>query len=313
VVGVVAGVNQMDAAAVFDGIAEGLQQPGLTQQENGYRPDTVAHLIRFCHLAGHGGSKLLAVGWLHCPTLSGHPFDSVTGTIVIVCGRFAMNQSTDELIVEFVADGGDFTQWRPGWNIRPTDQVATVIGALAGGTVTRRLEPARWALTPGWSKTLKTAVPMFNARSEGITEKPSFRAAVASHRALIPASGYYEWLSDPQTRKKTPYLIRPAGGETMAFAGIYSLWRDRALPDDDPNARALTVTILTANSVHALAHIHDRNPVPLPRDWWDDWLNPTITGDQSFVDAAVAAAVSVAQALQIVQIEAPTDNEPLEV
>jgi len=222
-----------------------------------------------------------------------------------------MNQTTDELIVEFVADGGDFRDWRPGWNIRPTDQVATVVGSLAGGIVTRRLELARWALTPGWSKMLKTAVPMFNARSEGITEKSSFRAAVASRRALIPASGYYEWLTDPQTKKKTPYLIRPARGETMAFAGIYSWWRDRALADDDPNGWALTTTILTANSVHTLAHIHDRNPVPLPREWWDDWLDPTITGDQSLVDAAVAAAVHVTQALQIVQIEAPTDDEPV--
>jgi putative SOS response-associated peptidase YedK len=230
-----------------------------------------------------------------------------------------MNSSTDELIVEFVAEGGDFRDWQPGWNIRPTDPVATIIESEAvvdgkrDGTLTRRLERARWSLTPGWSKTLKMKVPTFNARSEGITEKASFKTAIASKRALIPASGYYEWQTDPVTKKKTPFYIHAAEGDVMAFAGIYSWWKDHTLPDDDPNVWTLTTTILTADAVHTLDHIHDRNPVPLPRDWWDDWLNPAIDGDQSFVDAAVAAAIPVAESLEIVQIVAATDAPPVAV
>jgi hypothetical protein len=35
------------------------------------------------------------------------------------------------------------------------------------------------------------------------------------------------------------------------------------------------------------------------RDWWDDWLNPEIIGDQNFVDAAVHVALLIAGALDI--------------
>ena len=216
-----------------------------------------------------------------------------------------MDKNTDDLIEEFVAEGGDFRDWRPGWNIRPTDPVVTIFEHSG----TRRAELARWALTPSWSKTLKTTMPHFNARSEGITEKPTFKTAVKSHRALIPASGYYEWQTDPVTKVKTPYYLS-AGGELMAFAALYSWWRDHTLPSDDPAAWSLTTAMLTADAVHTLDHIHDRNPVPLPPSWWADWLNPQIEGDQSFVDAAVQAAIPVAETLQLQQITAVTDERP---
>jgi putative SOS response-associated peptidase YedK len=229
-----------------------------------------------------------------------------------MCGRFAMDKSTDDLIEEFVAVGGDFRDWRPGWNIRPTDPVAVILESMKDGPEpTRRLEVARWSLTPGWSKSLKMKVPTFNARSEGITQKASFRAAIRSKRALIPADGYYEWQTDPVTRKKTPFCLRAPAGETMAFAGIYSWWKDHSLADDDPGVWTLTTAILTANSVHTLAHIHDRNPVPLPRELWNDWLNPRIEGTQDFVDAAVAAAIPVAEALEFVELASVTDDEPV--
>lgn len=223
-----------------------------------------------------------------------------------------MDKNTDDLIEQFVAVGGDFRDWRPGWNIRPTDPIATVIQTTRDGAPPeRRLELARWSLTPGWSKTLKTKVPLFNARSEGITDKASFKNSVRSMRAIIPASGYYEWQTNPVTKKKTPFYIRAANGETLALAGLYTRWKDHSLPDDDPAQWALTTTILTANSVHTLEHIHDRNPVPLPRALWDQWLDPTIEGTQAFVDAAVAAAIGVAERLEIVQITAVTDGAPV--
>ena len=229
-----------------------------------------------------------------------------------MCGRFTLDKSTDDLIAEFVAVGGDFRDWRPGWNIRPTDPVAVVLESMKEGLKpVRRLEVARWSLTPGWSKTLKMKVPTFNARSEGITEKASFRAAIRSKRALIPASGYYEWQTDPVTKTKTPFYLRPPEGESMAFAGIYSWWKDHSVPEDDPGAWTLTTTMLTAESVHTLDHIHDRNPVPLPREFWNDWLDPRIEGTQELVDAAVAAAIPVAESLDILELAAVTDEEPV--
>jgi putative SOS response-associated peptidase YedK len=220
-----------------------------------------------------------------------------------MCGRFTMAKETDDLISEFVAEGGDFRDWRPGWNIKPTDVIPVVITSAKGeGEPVRRLEPARWSLTPSWSRELKTKFPTFNARSEGIIEKATWKGPVKSHRALVPATGYYEWTTDPVTKKKTPFYISAPKDELVVFAGLYSWWKDRSKAEDDPALWTLTATILTSAAVDELVGIHDRNPVPLPRSWWDDWLDPTIEGDQHFVDAAVQAALPVASTLQVREV-----------
>lgn len=40
-----------------------------------------------------------------------------------MCGRIAISTATDELISEYVAQGGDFRDWRPSWNIKPTQTI----------------------------------------------------------------------------------------------------------------------------------------------------------------------------------------------
>ncbi|GGF50678.1 hypothetical protein GCM10010922_28240 [Microbacterium sorbitolivorans] len=52
----------------------------------------------------------------------------------------------------------------------------------------------------------------------------------------------------------------------------------------------LTATILTMSTVDELASIHDRNPLALPEDHWEHWMDPSIVGDQKLVDEAVRAA-----------------------
>lgn len=222
-----------------------------------------------------------------------------------MCGRFALNAKTDELIAAFVADGGDYAQWEPSWNIRPTDTVPIVVES-AKTEQRRRVVPARWSLVPTWSKQLTLKYPTFNARSETVTEKASFTASVATKRAIIPASGYYEWHTEGKT--KTPHYLYPANG-FLAFAALYSWWRAEA-PDGAASDWVLTTTMLTMDSVSALAGIHDRNPVMLPADWWNDWLSPDVAGDQGFVDAAVAASVPIAESLNHHHVAPVRDNGP---
>ena len=220
-----------------------------------------------------------------------------------MCGRLVVPNTLDELLGVFDAARGDFHGWHPSWNIKPTQTIPVVIHAATGDAeAVRRVEPARWSLTPSWSKELKTKFPTFNARSEGITEKTTWRGPVKTHRALVPATGYYEWKTDAATKKKTPFYIHNGDDEVLAFAGLYSWWKDTTKTAEDPTLWTLTATILTSSAVDELLHIHDRNPVPLPKDWWDDWLNPDLVGDQHFVDAAVQAALPVAAQLDIVEV-----------
>lgn len=222
-----------------------------------------------------------------------------------------MDKETDELIQEFVAEGGDFRDWRPSWNIAPTDPVLVFFESQREGEERRRrLEVARWSLVPGWSKELRTKVPTFNARAESAAARPMFRQAVVSHRAIVPATGYYEWQVDPGSGRRTPFFIRPADGSMLGLAGLYSWWADPALPGDDPERWHLTATILTSDAVRTLEHIHDRNPVPLPRELRDHWTDPTIAGDQALLDEAVRAAVIVADDLVFHEVGPVTGDGP---
>ncbi len=223
-----------------------------------------------------------------------------------MCGRFAIDNEINELIELFVATGGDVEDWRPSWNIKPTQLVPVVLESAKTGETVRRLERARWSLTPSWSKELKTPYPTFNARSEDVTSKASFKASVVNKRALIPATGYYEWHTVGST--KTPFYIHGAGTEPLAFAGLYSWWKDVTKPEDAPDRWVLTTTILTMAAVPSLAGIHDRNPVPLPREFWHEWLSPDTAGDQGLVDTAVALAVPVASSLEFHEV-APLRGE----
>lgn len=231
-----------------------------------------------------------------------------------MCGRFVVAGERRDLVrlFEIEIEADDLPP--RSWNIRPTDSINVVIETVPGSTVTgdrpgvRRLESARWSLTPSFAQTLRSTGPMFNARSESAASKPMFARSVSSRRAVIPASGYFEWKTEWKTEgtTKTPFYIHPPAPDGTAgmigFAGLYSWWRNGAKPDDDPDRWVLTATILTMEAVGRLRDIHDRTPVTLPRDWWNDWLDPSTRGDQTMVDAAVSAAHTEAESLELHQV-----------
>lgn len=189
----------------------------------------------------------------------------------------------------------------PAWNIKPTTRVPVVLESAKGeDEPVRRLEAGRWSLTPSYSKELKTKFATFNARSETAAEKATFRGSVKSKRAILPADFYYEWHT--QGKIKTPYAIHSPEDEILAFAGLYTWWPDKSLPEDHEDYWTLTTTILTRAAVGEVSQLHDRTPVTLPPSFWDEWLDAGQDGDQALVDAAVAVATPVAEALQFHQV-----------
>jgi putative SOS response-associated peptidase YedK len=75
-----------------------------------------------------------------------------------------------------------------------TDATFLAIVAPDGQPEARRL---RWGLVPWWSRDLKSAAKMINARVETVASKPADRDLLlkASRRALQVAAGYFEWLA----------------------------------------------------------------------------------------------------------------------
>jgi putative SOS response-associated peptidase YedK len=194
-----------------------------------------------------------------------------------VCGRYVSVQSDADLIHEFDVEVVVGQPLAPSWNVAPTDPVRVVALRHADGerdaAAVRQLRTVEWGLLPSWSKSASGAAKMINARSETVASKPAFKAAAARRRCLVPASGYFEWKQDG--RGKTPYFLHAPDDDPLAMAGLYEIWRDESLPEDDPGRWRWTCTIITRPATDTLGHIHDRCPVLVPAQIQQQWLDCT--------------------------------------
>ena len=176
-----------------------------------------------------------------------------------MCGRFTLTVSAAVLADLF--DLEEPPNFRPRFNIAPT-QVLPVVRGVARDR--REWTPMRWGLVPHWAKNESIGSRMVNARSETAADKPSFRTPLDRRRCLVPADGFYEWLSTDTG--KQPYHLRFLDRRPFAFAGLWERW-DRG--DGGPLE---TFTILTTRPNRVAARIHDRMPVILAPRHWPTWL-----------------------------------------
>jgi putative SOS response-associated peptidase YedK len=223
-----------------------------------------------------------------------------------MCGRYVLDRKTTDLIGLFEPDVVTETPLDPSWNVAPTDLIPVIVDSLSKDPddpePIRRLEAARWGLVPGWAKDPKAGAPLINARSEDVAEKESFRAAVAKRRAVIPASGYYEWRVADGV--KVPHYISLPGDELFLFAGLYEWWKNPAASDGAADRWLLSASILTRPATAELAAIHDRMPVFLDADLVEEWLDPHTEGSQELVDLVADAAAGVAQRVRFHEVGA---------
>ena len=215
-----------------------------------------------------------------------------------MCGRYASSSRPEDLVEEFgvlqdrtgepsrsiLATPQSPPAGQPDFNLAPTKQAPVVLTRPVRGDAdsvpVRQLRLLTWGLVPSWSKDLKVGLRMTNLRSESLLDKSAFARAVAVRRCLVPADGWYEWQASPTAvdakgkPRKQPFFIHRSDGALLAMAGLYEFWRDRSVADDDPNAWLTTYTIVTTAAEPGLDRIHDRQPLVLEREQWDDWLDP---------------------------------------
>jgi putative SOS response-associated peptidase YedK len=217
-----------------------------------------------------------------------------------MCGRYAASRSPDDLVEEFEVERIDLRQHlEPDCNVAPTKPVPAVLTRPPRGerdsAPLRQLMDLQWGLVPSWAKDRSIGSRLINARSETVADKPAFKKAFARRRCLLPADGYYEWYATERTTAKgkpvkQPFFIRPRGGGSLAMAGLYEVWRDGSLAEDDPGALLWTCTVLTTRAEDELGHIHDRMPLLVQPDRWSDWLDPSPHETAQLLDALVPAA-----------------------
>ncbi len=110
-----------------------------------------------------------------------------------------------------------------------------------------------------WSWPGQGGKPVYNFRSDG--------REFTSGRCLILADGFYEFTDPlPGQKRKTKWLFTMKDHDWFCIAGIW-----RADPKFDE-----AFTMLTTEPGEDVAPLHHRQIIPLPRERWADWLDPTV-------------------------------------
>lgn len=218
-----------------------------------------------------------------------------------MCGRFALARCPEEVTRLFdLAECADFT---PRHNIAPTTDIPVIRRSPTNQNVLHLL---RWGLIPHWSKVPTSGSRLINARSESLTEKPSFRSAFARRRCLIPADGFYEW--ERQGTTKQPYYFTERNGELLAFGGLWESW---TAPD---GSLLRTTCIITTQATGEVALIHDRMPLIIQLQDVVAWLTGTPEEAQKLLRPAsygILRSWPVSRNVNRVQEEGPKLIEPI--
>ena len=130
-----------------------------------------------------------------------------------------------------------------------------------------------FGMIPHWAGEMSFGRRTYNARSEVVAEKPSFRDAWRhGQHCIVPAEAVYE--PDWRSGKAVPTRIERADGKPMGIAGLWTSNRKAT------GSEVLSFTMLTINvDEHSLFNqFHKpqdekRMVVILGEDQYDDWLN----------------------------------------
>jgi putative SOS response-associated peptidase YedK len=225
-----------------------------------------------------------------------------------MCGRFVSARKRLELLEEFAVERDRVAEDRnPDYNVAPTKRIYAVLdrseqaehsdrpgkgtGPGEGDKPLRELRLVRWGLVPSWAKDSSGGARMINARAETVAVKPAFRSAFARRRCIIPADGYYEWQAGADKKAKQPFYIYRTDKGILCFAGIYELWRDGAVSPDHEDAWLWTASVITTEAADEIGRIHDRTPMVITPESWDDWLDPA-NNDRELLLAMMRPATS---------------------
>jgi putative SOS response-associated peptidase YedK len=129
-----------------------------------------------------------------------------------------------------------------------------------------------FGMVPHWAPDTKVTRFTYNARSETVADKPSFRDAYKrGQHCIIPADAIFE--PDWRSGKPVPARITLADGAPMGIAGLWAKWKS-------PQGNVVhSYTMLTINAAEhpLMRQFHKpadekRMVVILPVERYADWL-----------------------------------------
>jgi len=155
-----------------------------------------------------------------------------------------------------------------------------ILGAQGQGAAALSCAVARFGLVPRWSRNTQDGFRLsrrtYNARSETVAEKPSYRGPWHERRfALVPMLSYFEpcW----ETGRALPWRIAQASGQPFSVAGLHERFTDQ-----DTGETLHSFTLLTVNADHhpLMRRMHrpgdeKRMLVIVPPEHCARWLSAT--------------------------------------
>lgn len=130
-----------------------------------------------------------------------------------------------------------------------------------------------WGLIPAQTRNLDYAhsikTKTLNAKSETLTERPSYKHLVGRRHCLIPVSGFYEWRDIHKS--KYPYYIFMKDRSPFMLAGLWDTWTEPGTMQKHE-----TFTIITCEANDLMKTIHnkkERMPVIIAEKDEEKWLS----------------------------------------
>ena len=160
----------------------------------------------------------------------------------------------------------------------------------------REAVSACFGMLPHWAD-MKLARSTYNARSETVATKPSFRNAWRNLQfCVIPAASIYE--PNYETGKAVRWMIAHADGRPLGLAGI---WEARSGGPGDSPLFSFSMLTINADGHPLMQRFHKpddekRMVVVLEPDQYESWLHATLEEAPSFLQRYPSESLSAVPA-----------------
>ncbi|WP_051237764.1 SOS response-associated peptidase [Lacticigenium naphthae] len=171
-----------------------------------------------------------------------------------MCGRYSLEASPEELEKRYNTQW-DVDSFEKQKEIFPTHSPIVLLP-------NHKFYPVKWGFTPGFTKK-----PLINARIEGILDKKTFKVPFEKQRCIIPATSFFEWKVNEETKEKEKFTIEMENLPIFSMAGICQRYPNKE------GENVLTFSIITTEATNEMKAIHQRMPFILHPNDEESYLN----------------------------------------